>query len=94
MGQQVNQSPRREPGWIARDDREPSLIEGNASREDGSVLAVTLSDLSRDGCRLDYAGEILRIGEWINLEAEGHMGLRGQVRWSLLGAAGVRFTGS
>lgn len=85
---------RREPGWIARDDREPSLIQGKAGREDGSLLDVTLSDLSRDGCRLDHEGESLRIGEWITLEAEGQPELRGQVRWSLLGAAGVRFAGS
>lgn len=91
MNEDLNQSARREPGWIARDDRMPTLLEGNALREDGSVVAVTMSDLSRDGCRLDFDGETLRIGEWVNLEAAGHSVMRAQVRWSLLGSAGVRF---
>lgn len=82
---------RREPGWIARDDRTPTLFEGSALREDGTTVPVTMSDVSRDGCRLDFEGETLRIGEWVNLEAEGHGAMRGQVRWSLLGSAGVRF---
>jgi hypothetical protein len=91
MAQDLNHSMRREPGWIARDDRTPTLFEGSALREDGTTVPVTMSDVSRDGCRLDFEGETLRIGEWVNLEAEGHGAMRGQVRWSLLGSAGVRF---
>lgn len=91
MGQDMNNALRREPGWISRDDRVPTLVEGSALREDGSVVQVTMSDVSRDGCRLDYEGDTLNIGEWVNLEAEGHSTMRGQIRWSLLGSAGVRF---
>lgn len=87
----MNQSARREPGWISRDDRVPTLVEGNARREDGTIVSVTMSDVSREGCRLDYRGEALRIGEWVDLEADGQSAMRGQVRWSLLGSAGVRF---
>lgn len=94
MGQQLNHSPRREPGWISRSDREPSLVKGRATREDGTSLPVMLSDLSREGCRLDHDQEALTIGEWIKVEADGRVEMRGQVRWSLLGAAGVRFAGS
>lgn len=91
MAQEMNHSSRREPGWISRDDRTPTLLVGTAALEDGRTVAVTMSDVSRDGCRLDFDGESLRIGEWVNLEAEGHSAMRGQVRWSLLGSAGVRF---
>lgn len=91
MAQDMNHSLRREPGWISRDDRIPTLVEGSALREDGTLVRVTMSDLSRDGCRLDYDGDTLQIGEWVNLEAEGHSAIRGQIRWSLLGSAGVRF---
>ena len=36
MAQDMNHSLRREPGWISRDDRTPTLIEGSALREDGT----------------------------------------------------------
>lgn len=91
MNEELNNAARREPGWISRDDRTPTLLVGNALREDGSVVAVTMSDLSRDGCRLAFDSETLRIGEWVNLEADGQSLMRAQVRWSLLGSAGVRF---
>jgi hypothetical protein len=94
MGQQLNQITRRELGWVSRADREPSQIDGSATRDDGSELAVTLSDFSREGCRLDFDGEALRIGEWIEVQSANRLSMRGQVRWSLLGAAGIRFTGS
>lgn len=91
MGQDMNQSSRREPGWISRDERLPTLVKGQALRDDGSVIPVTMSDVSRDGCRLDFKDETLRIGEWVDLEPDGQAALRGQIRWSLLGSAGVRF---
>ena len=90
MSGNLNQSQRREPGWISRDDRMPTGICGNAQRADGSQIPVTVSDLSRDGCRLDFDGEGLLIGEWVDLQADDQE-MRGQVRWALLGSAGLRF---
>jgi len=91
MARNLNQSQRREPGWISRDDRVPAGLCGSAQRADGSQISVTVSDLSRDGCRLDFVGEGLRIGEWVDLRTDGQEKVRGQVRWALLGSAGLRF---
>jgi hypothetical protein len=91
MAGNLNQGQRREPGWISRDDRVPAGLCGSAQRADGSQISVTVSDLSRDGCRLDFNGDGLRIGEWVDLQADGQQKMRGQVRWALLGSAGLRF---
>jgi len=91
MAQNAGQISRREPGWTARDDRMPTYVEARVTRADGSVVAVSMSDISREGCRLDYEGVTLNIGEWIELESDGECAVRGQVRWALGGAAGVRF---
>ncbi|MFL6733876.1 MAG: PilZ domain-containing protein [Sphingomicrobium sp.] len=94
MTDSCNQGQRREPGWISRDDRTAVGIPGSALRDDGTTVSVTISDVSRDGCRVDLESDDLRIGEWIKLETDGQDSMRGQVRWSLHGSAGVRFGAS
>jgi hypothetical protein len=82
---------RRQPGWIGRDERTEVLLGGRARRADGAEIDVIINDLSPEGCRLECNEVSLEIGEWLDLEVAGLEGLRGQVRWSLLGSAGLRF---
>lgn len=93
MGQQAERGQRRQPGWVSREDRTPIALEGTARRQDGTSMAVTLHDLSREGCRVDCNGTTLGIGEWLELDAPGCGQNRAQVRWALLGSAGLRFAG-
>jgi len=85
------QSAKREPGWIGREERTNVLLNGRARRTDGSEIAVLVHDISREGCRVECRSAVLDIGEWLEVEPDGLEPLRGQVRWSLLGSAGIRF---
>jgi hypothetical protein len=82
---------RREPGWIARDERTNVLMPGTARRADGSMFDVIVHDISRGGCRLECEQACFEIGEWLEIEVAGLEPFPGQVRWALLGSAGVRF---
>jgi len=88
VGQSAQQA-RREPGWIARDERINVLLNGRARRSDGTEFEVFVHDISRDGCRVE-SDTTLDIGEWVEVEPAGRDTLRGQVRWSLMGSAGIR----
>ena len=92
MARQLRQIARREPGWVSREDRNAVVLEGVARLEDGTSMAVMLYDVSREGCRIECRGTSLAIGEWLELEAPGCGHNRAQVRWALLGSAGLRFT--
>ena len=81
---------RRVPGWVAREDRKAVSLDGSATLSDGREIAVSLSDLSRDGCRVKTE-ETLKIGEQVRLDVAQFEGVSGTVRWSLFGVAGVRF---
>lgn len=91
MSGHIEEADRRQPGWIGRDERTEVLIRGRARRAGSAELDVTIHDMSPEGCRLECNDETLQIGEWLDLEVAGLEGLRGQVRWSLLGSAGLRF---
>ncbi len=80
----------RQPGWISRNDRDPVSLSGSVRLSDGRELAVSVTDLSRDGCRIETA-ETLKIGEPITVTAAAVGTVDGTVRWSLFGTAGVRF---
>lgn len=88
---QTTEDYRRQPGWIGRDERTEVEIGGRARRSNASELDVVIHDMSPEGCRLECKDATLEIGEWVDLEVAGLDGLRGQVRWSLLGSAGLRF---
>lgn len=81
---------RREPGWMSRNHRDGVLLAGSAVLSDGRQIGVRLTNLSREGCRIE-SEETLRIGERLTLDAEPLAGVAGLVRWSLAGKAGVRF---
>lgn len=79
-------------GWIGRKDRDDVAIDAVVHRADGSSESVTLSNLSREGCRIESGGDF-RIGEHLKI-AIPTMGQRNaQVRWALPGSAGARFLG-
>jgi hypothetical protein len=91
MTGQISEAERRQPGWIGRDERTGVSIRGRARRAGATELDVIIHDMSLEGCRLECEHEALQIGEWLDLEVAGLEGLRGQVRWSLLGSAGLQF---
>jgi hypothetical protein len=82
---------RRQPGWIGRDERTQVQINALAQRSDESQLQVVVNDMSLDGCRIECADTTLEIGEWLELHVPGFEPVQGQVRWALLGSAGLRF---
>lgn len=82
---------RREPGWVGREERTEVRLDGRARRADGSMISVSIHDLSREGCRIETADTLMEIGEWLDIEVAAIQNFRAQVRWSLLGSAGVQF---
>lgn len=80
----------RLPGWLSRFDRDVVLLHGMARRADGREIPAQLTNLSKEGCRLETS-ETLKIGERVKVNIEMFDQISGTVRWSLLGVAGVRF---
>lgn len=80
----------RLPGWISRDDRDAVLLHGSAELADGRAVEVKVTDLSREGCRIE-SDETLKIGERITLNVEAIEQVPAIVCWELCGIAGVRF---
>ena len=83
---------RRQPGWISRDERDQVLLDGSARLADGRVVEIKITDLSREGCRVQ-SDETLKIGEQVHLSAEAIQDVAAIVHWELCGTAGLRFTG-
>jgi hypothetical protein len=82
---------QRPLGWISRADRQEVVLIGTALLPDGRDINVGVQNLSPDGCRL-RSDETLAIGDEILLATGYFEPVRGKVRWSLLGTAGVRFS--
>ena len=80
----------RQPGWISRDERDPVSLSGVVRLADGREIAASVTDLSRDGCRIE-SEETLKIGDVVTVNAAPLGYVEGTVRWSLFGTAGVRF---
>ena len=81
----------RVPGWIDRDDREPTLTPAFVVLPDGNKLPVTITNMSTDGCQVQ-CDQLLPIGETVELEADDRR-VAAHVRWSLPGSAGLRLIG-
>jgi len=79
----------RPPGWIAREDREPTAFPGSIVLLDGQRFAVTITDISREGCQIECAGTTLPIGQAVRLESASGQSADASVRWALLGRAGA-----
>ena len=78
----------RLPGWIDRDDREPTSFAGTVVLADGESVPVTIVDASSAGCRVECEGT-LPIGAKVRL-AVGGKSVAAHVRWALPGSAGLR----
>ena len=63
-------------------------LEALVTRADGAVESTAVTDLSLDGCCV--TGHF-SIGEYVDLKIAPIGLLRGQIRWSFAGRAGVRF---
>lgn len=81
---------RRLPGWISRADRDAVTLNGRAVLGDGREVDVCVTDLSKEGCRVQ-SRETLRIGDRITLNAAPLDNVSAIIRWELCGTAGVRF---
>ena len=73
-----------------RRDRRPANLRAYATREDGSVIDVTLVDLSYDGCGIDCPLP-LRPGETMKLAVHRRGMIMATVRWAVGGKAGLQF---
>jgi PilZ domain len=62
-----------------------------ARREDGSCLAVVITDISKDGCQLRSSSEF-EVGETLVVKHEVLGELPGQVRWVGAGRLGLKFS--
>lgn len=80
-----NGSRSRAPRIALREDAE--LIDS-----DGGVLAVVLTDISKDGFRLE-AGETLEIGEQVVLRVARFGNFSAQIKWARGHQAGGIFLG-
>ena len=81
----------REPGWTPRNDRKSVDLAAVVHRGDCPPLAVSVTDLTEEGCRIS-GKETLVIGEEFQLEIPRLGFLKAQVRWALDGEAGARFS--
>lgn len=81
---------RRMPGWISRADRDSVTLCGSARLGSGREVEVRVTDLSKEGCRVE-SGETLLIGDLITLNAAPLRDVPAIIRWELCGTAGVCF---
>ena len=78
----------RLPGWIDRDDREPTSRQAAVILSDGARVPVTITNASDQGCEVECA-DTLPIGAAVQLEVGGAQ-LAGKVRWCIDGKAGLQ----
>ncbi len=72
-----------------REDRRMVAIPATVQRQSGALVHVEVVDLSEHGCRVRYK-KTLWIGEIVELRMSDRPPIRAQVRWSLLGNAGLK----
>jgi hypothetical protein len=71
--------------------RHPVSLTGQVKRASGEVREVPVSDLSIDGC---CVRGFYRIGEPLQVQLPKIGWLGAQVRWAMMGRAGLRFVRS
>lgn len=77
-------------GWVEREEREPVSIGASIVLPDGRSVPVTIRDVSANGCCVE-CDEVLPTAQTVRLEL-GDDSIQAEVRWALLGAAGLRLT--
>ena len=80
----------REPGYIKRAPRVDTHFSASLTDSDGGKVAVVVTDISREGCRLETDGS-LKIGEHIQLEVPKYGTIPAQIRWAMGHEAGAVF---
>jgi hypothetical protein len=80
----------RMQGWVGRRDRHVIEVDAVVHREDGSHVAVKLTNISDDGCRVDST-EHFGIGERVTLAIPRMGTVKAQIRWALPDSAGAKF---
>lgn len=75
---------------FGRRERRPVDLRAYATRADGQVVELTLTDLSYDGCGVDQAGELVR-GELVSLSVARRGTTPAVVRWVEGDRAGLVF---
>jgi len=73
-----------------RRDRRPVTLAASVTREDGSLVEMTIVDLSYDGCGVVCSGA-LAVGDRLNLSAFGRSPTPVTVRWTDGTRAGLSF---
>jgi hypothetical protein len=74
----------------SRRHRRPVTLAACATREDGSLIEMTVTNLSYDGCKVLTAAE-LTAGERLSLSVPRRGAIPATVRWSADGKAGLAF---
>ena len=77
--------------WPERRRRHAVRLEAAVTRNDGSTVTSTVSDLSLEGCCL--TGDF-KIGEQIQVKIPRIGMLSADIRWAFMGQAGARFISS
>lgn len=77
---------------LQRRERRPTSLSAYATRQDGTVVEMTVVDLSSDGCGV-LCPSPLQKGEPLNLAVLRRGTAGAVVRWSEGGRAGLSFTG-
>lgn len=80
----------REPGDIHRAPRVATTYEAALTDADGGTIQVIVTDVSREGCRLETDGS-LEIGEKVTIEVERYGSYAAQIRWIRGRQAGAMF---
>ena len=80
----------REPGQIKRSPRVDTRFKAKLVDSDGNEHNVQVTDISREGCRLETDGS-LRIGEKVQIEVQKYGTYPAQIRWALGNEAGAVF---
>lgn len=80
----------REPGFIKRAPRIDTNYQTSLTDSDGGKITVVVTDISRDGCRLETDGT-LTIGEKVEIEVPRYGTYPAQIRWALGQEAGAVF---
>ena len=80
----------REPGFIKRAPRVGTHFDAALVDSDGGKIPVIVTDISREGCRLETDGS-LKIGEKVQLEVPRYGSFPAQIRWAMGKEAGAVF---
>ena len=80
----------REPGFIKRAPRVDTNFKAKLTDSDGGKIPVVVTDLSREGCRLEGDGS-LTIGEQVQIEVPKYGTFPAQIRWAAGKEAGAIF---